>query len=75
MDKRDKNFIIDDVLNLVFSYFYFVTEFELEKKRNEKKIIVFCLGNIIDWVGKLFGEMIVFYGNMLLFEIFFCVIF
>lgn len=74
MDKRDKNFIIDDALNLVSSYLHSVTESELEKKRNEKKITASCLGSTIDWAGKLFGEMIVSHGNMLLFEIFLCVI-
>lgn len=42
MDKRDKNFIIDDALNLVSSYLHSVTESELEKKRNEKKITASC---------------------------------
>lgn len=31
----------------------------IRKKRNEKKITASCLGNTIDWAGKLFGEMIV----------------
>lgn len=47
MDKRDKNFIIDDVLNLVFSYFYFVMEFELEKKGMKRKLQFFVKGILL----------------------------
>lgn len=38
MDKRDKNFIIDDALNLVSSYLHSVMESELEKKGMKRKL-------------------------------------
>lgn len=70
--KRDKNFIIDDALSLVSVSSLCVGIWNGRKKiKKIKKFTASCLGNTIDWAGKLFGEMIVSHGNMLLFEFFF----
>lgn len=47
MDKRDKNFIIDDALNLVSSYLHSVTESELEKKGMKRKLQLLVWGALL----------------------------